>query len=608
MQKTSRTVNIRIIATAFLALFVSMLQAEVRQESQQADNPETEQQIEDSISRSHQDSMLIENLMLQIQELKLNEILIHNEYSKKNSQEDSIKQARQRQQIDSLRNLTAGVPLVVEGDTLFYLYAKRGGVSPRQRVENTEEIILELGKKLTTRVDSLFLFDSEYATDIMSGERVIITLTEQDGLWHNMSRQELAEEYLPIISNKVHNLHAKYGLMVKVKSVGLSLLVIILQIVLIYFTNRLFKLVRGRIVKLVRTKLRPITFKDYEFLDAYKQGRVLMWGSNVVRLMVIAIQLLISVPILFSIFPETKDLAYTLFSYVWLPLKDIFLAIGRYIPKLFQILVIVFCFRYLNRGLKYVTKEIATGKLKITGFYDDWAYPTYYILRFLLYSFMFVMIWPLLPSADSDIFKGVSVFVGLVFSLGSTTVIGNLMAGMVLTYMRSFKIGDQIKMGDVVGSVMEKTPFVTRIRTPKNEVVTIPNSAVMSAQTINYSNSAEQFGIIIHTEISVGYEVEKEKVQALLIESALAAKGINIYPKPFVMITKLDDFYCTYQINAYTKEAKTLPRVYSNLYEQVIDKFHEAGIELLSPHFIAQRDGTEIMMPAKYKEDSEAKN
>lgn len=558
----------------------------------------------DSLPKSVKDSMEIEDLKLQIQELKLNEILILAEYDrsiKQSAEADSLKKAKQKAQVDSLRKHTNGIPLVVEGDTLFLLYTKRGGVSPRERVSRAKDVIVKLGKSLTMKVDSLYIFESEHVTDIMSGEQVIITLTDQDGLWQNMTRQELAEQYLPIISSTITDLHAEYGLMMKVKGVLYSILVIALQIGLIYFTNKLFRKVRRKIVSLMKTKMRPVKIKDYEFLDVSKQARVLLFFSNVLRLLVILIQLIISIPILFSIFPETKDLAYTLLFYVWEPFWDILKSVARYIPNFIKIIVIFLCFRYLNRGLKYVTNEIATGKLTITGFYQDWAYPTYYIFRFLLYSFMVIMIWPLLPNSDSAVFQGVSVFVGLVVSLGSTTVIGNLMAGMVLTYMRSFRIGDQIKMNDVMGVVIEKTPFVTRIRTRQNEIVTIPNSAVMSAQTINYSMSIEYQPVVVTVDVTVGYEVEKEEVRRLLIEAALEAKGILNHPKPYVLIPKLHDFYCCYQINAFTRDVKTFARVNSNLNESVVDKLHEAGIELLSPHFVAQRDGNDVMMPPAYK-------
>ena len=156
--------------------------------------------------------------------------------------------------------------------------------------------------------------------------------------------------------------------------------------------------------------------------------------------------------------------------------------------------------------------EIGSGRLKITGFYADWAEPTYFILRVLCYSFMIVMIWPLLPSSNSEVFQGVSVFIGIIVSLGSSSIIGNVMAGMVMTYMRPFHVGDFIKYGDTEGFVIEKTMLVTRIRTRKNNVITIPNSNLMTSQTTNYTFSAQNFGIVVHTKVTIGYDVGRRYV------------------------------------------------------------------------------------------------
>ena len=112
---------------------------------------------------------------------------------------------------------------------------------------------------------------------------------------------------------------------------------------------------------------------------------------------------------------------------------------------------------------------------------------------------MFVLIFPYLPGSDSDIFKGVSVFIGILFSLGSSTAIANMVAGLVITYMRPFKIGDRVKIAETTGDVVEKTLLVTRIRTPKNEIITIPNSSILSGNTVNFSSAADEKGLIIHT-------------------------------------------------------------------------------------------------------------
>jgi small-conductance mechanosensitive channel len=307
--------------------------------------------------------------------------------------------------------------------------------------------------------------------------------------------------------------------------------------------------------------------------------------------------LLITVPLLFAIFPQTKGLAYQIFSYIWNPIKNILVGIVDYIPNLFAILIICFAVKYLVRLVHYLSREVEAGRLKFGGFYPDWAMPTYHIIRFLLYAFMIAMIYPYLPGAKNGVFQGISVFVGLIISLGSSTVIGNVIAGLVITYMRPFKLGDRIQLNDTTGNVIEKTPLVTRIKTPKNEVVTIPNSFIMSSHTVNYSASAREYGLIIHSEVTIGYDVPWRQVHQLLIEAALNTPGVIDDPRPFVLETSLSDWYPVYQINAYIREADKLAQIYSDLHQNIQDRFNEAGVEIMSPHYMAMRDGNESTIP-----------
>ena len=186
-------------------------------------------------------------------------------------------------------------------------------------------------------------------------------------------------------------------------------------------------------------------------MDTQKQVRLLVFLSNLIRYAVMLIQLILTVPLLFSIFPQTKNLAYKLLSYIWTPVKSILYGIYNYIPNLFTIFVICLAIKYLVRLFRYLATEIQAERLKLNGFYPDWAMPTYHIIRFLLYAFMIAMIYPYLPGSNSGVFQGISVFVGLIVSLGSSTVIGNIIAGLVITYMRPFKIGDRIKLNETTG-------------------------------------------------------------------------------------------------------------------------------------------------------------
>jgi small-conductance mechanosensitive channel len=245
---------------------------------------------------------------------------------------------------------------------------------------------------------------------------------------------------------------------------------------------------------------------------------------------------------------------------------------------------------YTVKGLKYISNEIGAGRLRISGFYPDWAAPSFNLARFFLYAFMIAMIYPHLPGANSGVFQGISVFIGLVVSLGSTAVIGNIVAGMVITYMRPFKIGDMIKLNETCGTVIEKTPFVTRIRTLKNEIITIPNSFMLSSHTTNYTASADNYGLIIHTTIGVGYNVPNERVHELLIKAAKMTKGVLSDREPFVLDKKFEDLYQEYEINAYITEVNEISRIYSDLHYNIQNVFIEAGIELQVPFVVSQAE------------------
>ena len=436
----------------------------------------------------------------------------------------------------------------------------------------------------------------------MVGENVVVSVTDLDALWNNADRMQLAEQYRDVIKKKVDNLHETYGLQQKLESIGWISLIVLALILLIAGVVWLFRRWKFSITRKLLRTIKSVSIKNYPLLDTHRLGVFIIVMFNFVRLLIILLLILASVPLLFSVFPETKTFAYTIFGYIWAPLKDILNSIVAYLPNLFKILVIIICFHYLLRLIRYFANEIAAGRLRINGFYTDWALPTYTILRVLFYSFMLVMIWPLLPHSDSEIFQGVSVFIAAIVSLGSTSVVGNVMAGLVMTYMRPFRVGDIIRFGETEGEVIEKNMLVTRIRTRKNEIVTIPNSNMMSSETSNFTFSAQRYGIIVHTKITIGYDEPHDKIEALLLEEADKTEGIKKHPKPFVRITALDDFYVEYEINGCTERAKTLSAVYSALHQHILDTMHGAGVEIMSPHIEAQRDHLPLQIPNQREE------
>ena len=550
--------------------------------------------------RRDSDSARVANLQKSLEEARLNEANMRMEMEQMRLQTmaaDSVKISQQRQRIDSLRQFTKGVPVIAEGDTLFYLFTKRGGYAPQQRAQMTGAAIEEIGKRFNLRPDSVSIDHSDIVSDLMYGNKVLLSLTDQDALWEGVSRDSLAKERRQNVITKLHEMKAEHSVWRMAKRILYFLLVIVGQYLLFRLTNWLFRKLKVRILRLKDTKIKPVSIQGYELLDAQKQANLLVFLAGIGRYILMGIQLVITVPLIFIIFPQTEGLAYRLLGYIWNPIRNIFVDIIDYIPNLFTIVVIWYAVKYLVRMVLYLAREIEAGRLKFNGFYPDWAMPTFHIVRFLLYAFMIAMIYPYLPGSKSGVFQGISVFVGLIVSLGSSTVIGNIIAGLVITYMRPFKMGDRIKLNDTTGDIIEKTPLVTRIRTPKNEVVTVPNSFIMSSHTVNYSTSAREYGLIIHSEVSIGYDVPWRQVNQILIDAALNTPGVVDDPRPFVLETSLSDWYPVYQINAYIKEAHKMAQIYSDLHQTIQDKFNEAGIEIMSPHYMAVRDGNETTIP-----------
>jgi len=555
-----------------------------------------EQRINDSIQKEELKAQLISlksTDKTQIEELqtKLKEI---EDKENRNLEE-------KKQQIEFLKKSTKGYPVVgVLGDTLFHIYSKRGELSAKDRAEILTKKIHELYKDDYFNTDSLKVFETADNYTIQYGKTIVLSLNETDALWHDKNLSELGNEYKIKIADSIKKAKYENSLSRTLIRTGLVLLVILLTWLLIW----LIRLGNRRLMNSINSNkekwLKKLAYKDYTFLTEEQKYQIILFITKLLRWFVYIVLIYISLSAIFSIFPITRGWADKLIQYILSPLKSIFIGIWNYLPNLFSILAIYFVMKYFIKFVKYIFTEIDSEKLKVSGFHADWAMPTFSIVKFLLYAFMFVLIFPFLPASDSNIFKGVSVFIGVLFSLGSHSSIANVVAGLVITYMRPFKVGDRIKIGDVTGDVIEKTLLVTRLRTPKNEEVTIPNSSVLSGNTVNYSTMARTVGLIIHTTVTIGYDVPWKKMHQALLNAADRTEAILKEPKPFVLQTSLDDFYVSYQINGYTRETNRFNRIYSSLHQNIQDCCNEMGIEIMSPHYRAQRDGNNTTIPADY--------
>ncbi len=510
---------------------------------------------------------------------------------------DSLMRVRRLQKVDSLKSLNHGVPVQPFDSTLFRIYTNVGSYSAAYRANVLDQRIVALTEDYKFQPDSLSLVEDENGYTIVWGDQMIMAINDNDAVWMNTDKKTLAEEYLVIIKNSITEYREEHSFKKMLTSVSLAILIVFIIGLLVYGIGKLFRLLKIRITLNKFTNLKGIQIQNYEIVSKKQVKGALLTAVGIVKWLTILTVIYLALPVLFNLFPETEGYAPLLIDYFVRPLKKIGAAVVSSIPNVITIVIIIVIFKYTLRVLAYFTNEIKQGNLAINGFYKEWALPTYQILKVVLLAFMLIVIFPYLPGSDSPIFKGVSVFIGVLFSFGSTGAISNIVAGLVLTYMRAFSLGDRIKIGDVTGDVIEKSLLVTRLRTNKNEVISIPNSTVMNSHTINYSIDEIGVGLIIYAEIAIGFDVPWQKVHELGVKAANNVEQLEKDPPPFVLQTSINEFDVTYQINAYTKKANMYATIYSELNKQILDVFQEAGVELVTVYFTGIRDGNEKQLP-----------
>jgi len=492
-------------------------------------------------------------------------------------------------------------PVVPFKDTLFYVYNKVGSFSAENRAHAITEKIRKLYEDSFFEKDSLLVVPSDISQDIIyKNDFIIMSILEVDAKAENQTIDFIAKRNSNLIKRAVIYQNENYSMLPK--RLGYTALLVLIIGLVLYFTGKIFNRIKLYILKNSDRYFKGFSYNNINILSPQKQQSLLMRLYSLIKGITLILIVYLSLPALFSIFPATEAYTTTLLHWILSPAKLAVMGFVHFLPSLVTIIVIIFIFKYTIKVIRFFFDEIKKENIKIDGFYSDWAMPTFNIIRFLLLAFMVVVIFPYLPGSDSPIFKGVSVFVGILFSLGSSNAIANMVAGLVITYMRPFKIGDFIKIADVSGEVIEKTALVTRIRTTKFEDITIPNSTVLSSTSTNYSSNTKNTnnGLLIHTTVTIGYDVPWASIHKALIEAALKTDSIETTPTPFVLQTSLDDFYVSYQINVYTKHPTKQPLIYSSLHQNIQDSFNAAGIEIMSPHYSAIRDGNTTTIPENY--------
>jgi small-conductance mechanosensitive channel len=488
-------------------------------------------------------------------------------------------------------------PVVVQGRTLFTVQTSLGPFTAQDRAAATSDRLTRVSRDLTASIDAIVAVNGGTSTDIALGDRILLTVTDADAQAAGKSRNDLVADYIRSIRSAVTEIRAEFSSRSLLEG---AFYTILLTAVLIALLAVLKKVRSAAVTRLQSARIRPIRIQRVELTSAQQIQRILIQAVKAIRFLVIVVAFYIYVPLVLSFYPWTREYAPRLIEYIVSPLRSAGAAVLAYLPSLFVVIISAMGAYFLVRGSHFLFRELGRGTITWPGFYREWAEPTHKIVRFLILAVTVVVVFPYLPGSRSPAFQGISIFLGVLFSLGSTSAVANIIGGVILTYTRAFHIGDRVKIADTIGDVTEKTLLATRIRTIKNEFITVPNSLVLGSHIVNFSSPEGGAALILYTSVSIGYDAPWRTVHDLLIAAALRTHSILKEPAPFVLQTSLDDYYVTYEINAYTSNAPRMAFIYAELHQNIQDCFNESGVEIMSPHYASLRDGNSTTVPREH--------
>jgi len=493
-----------------------------------------------------------------------------------------------------------GYPVTVEGHEVFQIYEAFGPVSAHDRAEKVSERIEKLVYTPSADVAAITTSETDYGTEIRLGDTALTIVSEPDAERLHIARAVLAKYYVSQIRNTVlqarHEHSAKFLIRAAIYAVVTLLLYLLIVWLVVAGSRRLLE----RLQRPGAPLIKGITIQKSEILAGQRLASIL---AGIVRLMRAVLLLILTWVFLgaeFNYFPWTRVHGRQLLDYIRTPVRFVGIAVLDYLPKLFYIIVILAVMYYVMKFVALLAREFERGNIHIRGFYPEWIQPTHRIVRFLLIAFTAVLVYPYLPGENSPAFKGVGLFLGVLFSLGSTSAVANVVAGIMLTYTRGFRVGDWVKIGDNIGEVISQNMLATHLQTFQKEEVVIPNSVVLNSHVTNYSLLGQTEGVILHTSATIGYDAPWRTVHRLMIEAALKTPDILAEPAPFVLQKALDDSYVQYEINAYTRNPHAMFVTYSNLHANIQDCFYAAGVEIMSPVYHSLRDGNKTAIPAEF--------
>jgi small-conductance mechanosensitive channel len=472
----------------------------------------------------------------------------------------------------------------IDGVRLFYV---RGNTAypATERAANIAARIRALAADRSFRVESLRIAEETSKSTLLAGDRLVMSVIDADAAMEGFRRQILADLYRQRVAQAItawRNDRSPEVLATRTLYAAAATAVLI---ALLFALRRAHRWLHAAATRGMGGHLQQLPGRAFHLFNRRQLWHALHASLRVLRLLLGVVIAFAYLDFVLELYPWTRPLARSLFDLVIDPLRTLGSTFAGDIPDLITLLLIFLLTRYVLKLTRMFFSGAESGRITVTGLDGELVWPTYRIVRLFVIVFALVAAYPYIPGSGTDAFKGISLFLGLVFSLGSTTVIGNIIAGYTMIYRRAFRIGDRIQVGDVVGDVIERRLLGTRVRSLKNEEVVLPNTHLLNSNIVNYSALAKSEGLILHTTVGIGYETPWRQVEAMLHEAAARTEGVLREPAPFVLQQSLGDFCVVYELNVYSADAHGMMRARTALHRNILDVFNEYGVQIMTPAY-----------------------
>jgi len=485
----------------------------------------------------------------------------------------------------------AAAPVVLDGKTLMTVR----GISAYPAQQRAAEIATRIESFARDRkapLESLRVVDYPQRTEIFAGDTRLLAVFDADSRLEGVERRELlATFYVQRIGRAVADYRLERSPEVLLIRTAYALGAAVLFALILWGIRWAFRRLDALLERRYKARIKDLEIQSFYILQAEQLWMFLRGLLLAIKALALLVSVYVFLNFVLGLYPWTRGFAQKLLALVLDPLTEMGRGVLGAIPGLVFIAILAIVTRYLLTMIRMFFHAVSQERVKLEKFEPEWALPTYRILRLLVIAFALVVAYPYIPGSGSAAFQGITLFLGVIFSLGSTSIIANLIAGYTMTYRRAFALGDRIQVGDVVGDVAEMRLLVTHLRSPKNEEVVVPNSQILNSSIINFSPLAREQGLILHTTVGIGYEVPWRQVEAMLLMAADRTKGLKKEPPPFVLQKSLGDFCVIYELNVHCDTPSEMNALYSRLHENIQDVFNEYGVQIMTPAY--ERDTAE---------------